>query len=78
MMLLVYIVVLLVCVYWLVVSFWVGYGCCFQFICLVYVFEVLEWYGVVKGGWLMVWCVCWCYFWGGYGFDLVLGIEFWD
>jgi len=61
--------VLLVRVYQLVLSPWIGGGCRFTPTCSNYAIEALERYGAIRGSILTVHRILRCNPWGGHGYD---------
>lgn len=61
--------VLLVRVYQLVLSPWIGGGCRFTPTCSNYAIEALERYGALRGSVLTVHRILRCNPWGGHGYD---------
>jgi len=63
--------ILLIKLYQLVISPWIGPSCRFTPTCSHYGIEALKKYGPVKGLWLTVKRISKCHPWGGSGYDPV-------
>ncbi|MDT8412338.1 MAG: membrane protein insertion efficiency factor YidD [Vicingaceae bacterium] len=65
------IVVLLIRVYQLSISPFLGANCRYSPTCSQYSLEAIEKYGPLKGGWLAIKRISSCHPWGGHGHDPV-------
>jgi len=63
--------ILLIKVYQLIISPWIGPKCRYTPTCSQYAAEALKKYGVIKGGWLTLKRISRCHPWGGHGYDPV-------
>ncbi|MBL0356782.1 MAG: membrane protein insertion efficiency factor YidD [Chitinophagaceae bacterium] len=63
--------ILLIKLYQLIISPWLGKSCRFTPTCSHYGIEALKKYGLVKGGWLTIKRIARCHPWGGHGYDPV-------
>jgi len=63
--------VLLIKIYQLIVSPWLGPKCRYTPSCSAYGIEALKKYGIFKGGWLTIKRISRCHPWGGHGYDPV-------
>lgn len=63
--------ILLIRLYQITLSPWLGKGCRYTPTCSNYGIEALEKYGAFKGGWLTIKRVVSCNPWGGSGYDPV-------
>ena len=64
-------IVLLIKIYQLIVSPWLGPKCRYTPSCSAYGIEALKKYGIFKGGWLTIKRISRCHPWGGHGDDPV-------
>ena len=63
--------ILLIRLYQITLSPWLGKGCRYTPTCSNYGIEALQKYGAFKGGWLTIKRVVSCNPWGGSGYDPV-------
>jgi len=63
--------ILLIRIYQLVISPWLGPKCRFTPSCSAYTLEALKKYGLFKGGWMALRRISRCHPWGGHGHDPV-------
>jgi putative membrane protein insertion efficiency factor len=63
--------ILLIKLYQVIVSPWLGPKCRYTPSCSAYGVEALKKYGVFKGGWLTLKRISRCHPWGGHGYDPV-------
>ncbi|MGK2864136.1 MAG: membrane protein insertion efficiency factor YidD [Chitinophagaceae bacterium] len=63
--------ILLIKIYQLVISPWIGPKCRYQPTCSHYALEAFQKYGLLKGIWLTVKRIGRCHPWGGSGYDPV-------
>ncbi len=63
--------ILLIKLYQLIISPWLGKSCRFTPTCSQYGIEALKKYGPIKGLWLTVKRIGRCHPWGGHGYDPV-------
>ena len=63
--------ILLIRLYQITLSPWLGKGCRYTPTCSNYGLEALEKYGAFKGGWLTIKRIVSCNPWGGSGYDPV-------
>jgi putative membrane protein insertion efficiency factor len=66
-----YPLILLIRIYQLVISPWIGPKCRYSPTCSRYGIEALKKYGLLKGGWLTITRLSRCHPWGGSGYDPV-------
>ncbi|MCH9694399.1 MAG: membrane protein insertion efficiency factor YidD [Gammaproteobacteria bacterium] len=70
-----YPLILLVRLYRVALSPWLGRNCRFDPTCSSYAIEALQAHGVFKGAWLAARRIGRCHPWGGSGYDPVPGTE---
>jgi len=63
--------ILLIKLYQLIISPWLGKSCRYTPTCSHYGIEALKKYGPVKGLWLTIKRIARCHPWGGHGYDPV-------
>jgi len=63
--------ILLIKLYQVIVSPWLGPKCRYTPSCSAYGIEALKKHGVFKGGWLTLKRISRCHPWGGHGYDPV-------
>lgn len=63
--------IILIKLYQLIISPWLGKSCRFTPTCSHYGIEALKKYGPVKGLWLTIKRISRCHPWGGHGYDPV-------
>lgn len=63
--------ILVIKLYQLIVSPWLGPKCRYTPTCSAYGIEALKKYGPIKGGWLTLKRISRCHPWGGHGYDPV-------
>lgn len=66
-----YPLILLIRIYQLVISPWIGPKCRYTPTCSRYGIEALKKHGLLKGGWLTITRISRCHPWGGSGYDPV-------
>ena len=63
--------ILLIRIYQLIISPWLGPKCRFTPTCSAYAIEAFQKYGLLKGGWMTIRRISRCHPWGGHGHDPV-------
>lgn len=66
-----YPLILLVRLYRVAISPWLGWNCRFDPSCSSYAIEALQCHGLFRGGWLAIRRIGRCHPWGGSGYDPV-------
>jgi putative membrane protein insertion efficiency factor len=66
-----YPLILLIRIYQLVISPWLGPRCRFTPSCSVYAIQAFQKYGLFKGGWMTIRRISSCHPWGRHGHDPV-------
>lgn len=66
-----YPLIILIRIYQLVISPWLGPKCRFTPSCSEYAIEAFRKYGLFKGGWMAIRRISSCHPWGGHGHDPV-------
>ena len=67
-----YPLILIIRIYQLIISPWLGPKCRFTPTCSAYTIEALKKYGLFKGGFMAIRRISRCHPWGGHGHDPVV------